>query len=272
MAETLYALTAKDVQLIREMEVIVARLRSQHPQLSDPQKVQGAPDVYVAYPQEASGIPARSDDTPGVAWCDVYVLRDDGTLARIGDAHQHPVYNITTEVISQDYVIIQRTKHGRWVVTPAVEAVKIYELVDNLAPGGSTATARPVLWDPSADGGAGAYTVASGTGDDVEIRDTTEQFWGLIGEWVRCRTIVSDDGPVVEVVEGGAPWYEGALQAQLDYNSTAACHVTIRGATVDLTVTDRFLSSGEHIDNGTRVGITPDVENGRWTVTEAPCP
>jgi hypothetical protein len=269
VAETLYALTAKDLQLLREMEQIVARLRTVGPEGFEPQRVQSAPDVYVAYPQETTGIPARADDTPGIAWCDLYALRDDGTLARIGDANQHPVYNLSTEAIGQDYVLVHRTKHGRWVTAPTASG-SLYELVDNLGPGGGSATAHPVVWDPSAGGGAGAYAADAGT--EVEVRDTTEQFWGLIGEWIHCRSITSDDGPVIEVVEGGAPWYEGTLQAQLNAGSTAACHVTIRGATVDLTVTDRFLGAGEHLDDQTRVGITPDVENGRWTVTEAPCP
>ena len=155
MGETLYALTDDDRRLIREAMAVISRLRGSVVRPEDPPPPQKAPDVYVAYPQEASGIPARSGTTPGVAWCDLYALRDDGTLQRIGDSFTQPVYNLSTEAVDQDYLLVQRTKHGKWVVTPTATLgsglVECCLLEDH--PGkGVVFDVRVGEWDSTADG------------------------------------------------------------------------------------------------------------------------
>jgi len=90
-----------------------------------------APEVYVAYPCTSAGIPAREDgdpytgeaDQPGQALCDIYKIK----VSELGYGYTNiaelieveglrkRVYNITTSVLAQDYLIVHRDKFGRWL-------------------------------------------------------------------------------------------------------------------------------------------------------------
>lgn len=77
-----------------------------------------APEVYVAKPQSAGGIPALSGDTPGSALCDIYRVYDGDLAAVSGFAVK--VYNLSPAVITQDYFTVKRDKYGTWfAATPS---------------------------------------------------------------------------------------------------------------------------------------------------------
>lgn len=142
------------------------------------------------------------------------------------------------------------------------------QLQANLTPGGS-ANAYPVTWDSSNSSGVGDLEVDTST--TISVKDFATQNWGLQYEWLRVQPIGGDNGIVYEVVSHGSPWYEGTLAAQLNQGSSANATVTVRGNSVTVSVTDRFLKTGENIASSSRVGIVPDVRNARFTVTETAC-
>ncbi len=69
-------------------------------------------DVYIAYPN--ASIPALSGATPGTAQCTVYSVLPSGVLQELGK--EYTVYNLHTTSISQQWVAIDRTKFGTWIV------------------------------------------------------------------------------------------------------------------------------------------------------------
>ncbi len=131
----LFFLNESDQALLKGL---IARFRddplfSQHTVPETPQSL--PPEVYVAKPQEATGIPALEPaamDTgtgtgtgpsgyasPGSAWCDIYQIVDDPLvgypeLVQVGI--DHLVYNVSSVDISQDYVVVKRDKFGQWLV------------------------------------------------------------------------------------------------------------------------------------------------------------
>lgn len=75
-----------------------------------------APEVYVAKPQGQGipGITRGSPDRPGVAKCDVYQIKQaTETLVPIG--LNRWVYNLSDQMIVQDWIIVVRDKFGRWL-------------------------------------------------------------------------------------------------------------------------------------------------------------
>ncbi len=146
-----------------------------------------------------------------------------------------------------------------------------FQLDENLDADGE-ADAYTVDWSASANTGAGAYAANDGSGDTiVVVRDTTAQHCGLQYEWVRCRIIGSVNGPVREVMEGGAQWHRGTLAAQLNQGSSANCTVTIRSNSVTVLVYDVMLAADDHLDNGTIVIIFYNLETKHWEVLSAAC-
>ena len=67
------------------------------------------------------------------------------------------------------------------------------------------------------------------------------------------------------------PWYEADLTAALAQGGTATANVTIGASTREITVTDRFLATGDSLASGARVGVQRDFLNQRWTVVQATC-
>lgn len=78
-----------------------------------------APEVYLAKPQSANGIPALSlddPDVPGSDICDFYRVNRDGEIEQIPNL-ERTVYNLTNDPIRQDWFLVTRTKSGKWVAT-----------------------------------------------------------------------------------------------------------------------------------------------------------
>lgn len=75
------------------------------------------PECYVARPQTAGGIAARSGTTPGQAECDIFRIHDVSgtpTLQEI-TGFDKTVYNISADAIDQDYIPVARDKYGKWI-------------------------------------------------------------------------------------------------------------------------------------------------------------
>lgn len=80
-----------------------------------------AADCFVAYPKDSTGIPGLTGDgttgtgntvVPGSALCDIYALQEGG-LDPVG--LEQTVYNLSDSALSQDWIVIHRTRHGSWV-------------------------------------------------------------------------------------------------------------------------------------------------------------
>lgn len=87
-----------------------------------------SPEVYVAYPQEASGIPALTVlpgtgsggyDQPGSATCDVFQLVDDGSTPDLQpvSGFSKTIYNLSTTAVPQDWFLAVRDKFGAWIAS-----------------------------------------------------------------------------------------------------------------------------------------------------------
>ncbi len=96
-----------------------------------------APEVYVAKPQSAGGIPALVGKTPGSDTCDIYKIGTDGDLAAV-TSFEKEVFNLSAEILPQEFIPVERTKYGKWITpkpatsTPAVlrKCVVDYELTE----------------------------------------------------------------------------------------------------------------------------------------------
>lgn len=79
----------------------------------------GAPEIYLAKPQDT--VTAREDGDPvlaGEGTCDVYRITETDTGPEIDQLEglTKDVFNFSTSEISSDeYVVIARTKSGRWI-------------------------------------------------------------------------------------------------------------------------------------------------------------
>jgi len=111
-------------------------------------------DLYIAAPP-VGGIPARSGTTPGRAECQVWKIDKDHANRTLILAHpDEVVYNVSETVITDDYVIISKTKYGRWVVLAGGGAGKKGRvcvkgtLDQDLLPGeGGTMSGLVCLWN-----------------------------------------------------------------------------------------------------------------------------
>ncbi len=84
-----------------------------------------SPETYIAFPQDENGIPALTPatgtapddyDEPGVATCDIYKIVIKGStplLQPIGIDKE--VYNLSGNVIPQDWLAVTRDKFGQWL-------------------------------------------------------------------------------------------------------------------------------------------------------------
>jgi len=104
-----------------------------------------APECYVAKPAYETGIPALTPgteggyDEPGVATCDIFkIITDVGTagpeLQPVDDLDKS-VYNISLQAVSQRWIIVIRTKYGKWVVRPERQIPWIEFVVDEAGTG-----------------------------------------------------------------------------------------------------------------------------------------
>lgn len=140
-----FILNANDKRIISQ---VVREVLSQqgNPQAQNPSGIEfedhQAPEVYIALPPQG-GIPAltrvgTSDspgigDTPGSADCDIYTLDSSGNLQKVGTT-SFAVKNLSKTIVSQDWVIVKRNKHGVWFCEEAAQATfKEGVLLGNLA-------------------------------------------------------------------------------------------------------------------------------------------
>jgi len=147
-------LTNSDVAILRQMVADYLNRSLNQPIRLNPDssyKVgedQQAPDVYVAYPQTSDGIPAllpagtgtgtdvsgSAYDEPGKAECDIYqVITNDTT----GDPELHAVpgfsqivYNLSSAALDQDWLLVSRTKYGKWFAVTAEGGEEIEVVID----------------------------------------------------------------------------------------------------------------------------------------------
>lgn len=126
---TYHVLTDKEVEVLRE---VIKKLNFGGNQVNRaPVRVREflsppAPEAYVARPQDEEGIPALvrggTYDVPGKALCDIFMITEnadgDPEIRPIAE-YAHEVYNITTSVISKDWVQVTRSKDGRWIAVAA---------------------------------------------------------------------------------------------------------------------------------------------------------
>jgi len=130
-------LTEKDGELLRALLAAERkRLRNTPPRLSserssDEGEDHQAPEVYVAFPQEETGIPAleaTDPPRPGHAKCDIYQIRimSDGVTPELIPINEFwkIVYNPFDVPIRQDWIVVVRDKYGKWLVaaTPTSES------------------------------------------------------------------------------------------------------------------------------------------------------
>ncbi len=181
-----------------------------------------APEVYIAKPQTSAGIPKLlpTDDTtgtgtdisgslydePGKAECDIYQILVDGTS---GDPELHViglnllVHNLSSSDIDQDWILVSRTKFGKWIAVPSATAIAgdiEWAKLDGTLNEGSTATASIWRGGPKvadlADSGENVTVGApplmgedTGTGTDVStiasgtwvLIEKIGNYWWVVG-------------------------------------------------------------------------------------------
>lgn len=117
MADNLYALTADQLKIIQELVHKVRSGRINSPLHSnDAESDYMTPEVFVAYPDDANGIPALDQATrkPGKAICSLYLVSEDSngvpSLDDLGS--KLDVYNVSPDAIDQQFVIAIKGKDG----------------------------------------------------------------------------------------------------------------------------------------------------------------
>ena len=107
-----------------------------------------APEVYIAAPEDAAGIPALDnaagtaagtgtvlDDVPGVGYCQVYNIAPNGNSWKIVPVPglRLRVFNLSTSIIGAgpSLILIQRTKFGFWV--PVIGGGDVCATIQQLA-------------------------------------------------------------------------------------------------------------------------------------------
>lgn len=166
-------LDADDIKLLKEMATAFKGGRSNSPsRTSDVTDDPQAPDVYIAYPQETTGIPALQDavgtgtgtapeegDIPGSGLCDIY--RISGTeILDVGLSQT--VYNLSDSDVPQGWLTVIRDKFGDWLLVS-----------------GGGGLAPYIITELNPDVGTGTGTMGTGTGADdllAAIYRTSHQF------------------------------------------------------------------------------------------------
>lgn len=120
-------LSDRDASLIQQMLTWWRSVRVNIPKSGRlPHKFQ-SPDIYVALPP-SGGIPAltlagsspAAGDTPGSATCDIYRINSSGDLEAITGLDK-TVYNFSLAKVQQWWIIVERSKQGKWVtVNPTI--------------------------------------------------------------------------------------------------------------------------------------------------------
>lgn len=144
-------LSDEDITILQE--VILERKNNRNYQRSatesswNSREYHPSPETYVAYPQTSAGIPKLlpsgtgtgtdvsgvTYDEPGKAKCDIYRIIENETtgdpeLRTIGFSEY--VYNLSSADLDQDWILITRTKFGKWVAVTAEGGEEIEVLTD----------------------------------------------------------------------------------------------------------------------------------------------
>lgn len=175
-------LTDNDIQILKELIRDVKRL-GPHPRVEHGQHSFQAPDLYVARTPSSgiSGLDENDlgtaiDDAPGFDDCDIWKIDPDTDLMLQYNepAFTKTIYNISTSAIEGDtWIVVGRTKQGKWVALFPSEGLIRFELKTELLPTeGATATAHPLNWtgadwEPDQDGAL-----------EFEVTSMTGQWWG----------------------------------------------------------------------------------------------
>lgn len=148
MANSLSALSDEDVAILQELINIhkgqLGNTPSRPPteRSWDEAEDHQAPEVYIAKPQTSAGIPklletgtgtgtdvSGSDfDEPGKAECDIYKIVVDSVS---GDPELHPtgltkiVHNLSPSDLDQDWILVIRTKAGKWIALLGGEEITV---------------------------------------------------------------------------------------------------------------------------------------------------
>ncbi len=133
MADELRTFSDKDLEALRTLIKFVqdgkirVPSRSQFDASFAGEEDHQAPECYIAYPQDESGIPALTPgegsdpDIAGEATCDIYRILNNGTGEPevIGiTGFEKQVYNLSSSSIDQDWLTVHRDKFGNWLTTP----------------------------------------------------------------------------------------------------------------------------------------------------------
>lgn len=168
-----------------------------------------APEVYIALPQESTGIPAMTrgigtgsggTDTPGSATCDVYKIVD-GELESTGLSKE--VFNLTDSAIPHDWILILRDKFGRWVVPPVGSAAVRFQITQSgVGTGTGTDDDAAAVYRTSHPSGLYAQQVSAGDvangSDELIYADKVRAVYAT-GDVVWCEKLdgvwqIRDDG------------------------------------------------------------------------------
>lgn len=140
--EPLITLSPNDVRVVKELVEKVRKLPQNNPLLTTQDRPQGSPEVYIAKVPSA-GIPALTlvgeagtaggNDQPGQANCDIYridISVDPPELIGV-DGLNKTVYNVYQNDITEPYVVIARSKFGRWLALPSGAVTEVVYLRNN---------------------------------------------------------------------------------------------------------------------------------------------
>lgn len=163
-------LTSEQVKLLQEVLDAVRGLPVNRPILPfDDDRIPQSPDIYIALPQESSGIPAltsigldpQAGDVPGSAKCDIYKIFD-GELIEVPGLDK-TVHNVSGSTISQDWIKVARDKFGKWLaLTGGGVGSKVIRF-----------TITTVLTNSAAEATVGARSVGDTTDGSVIVHDPT---------------------------------------------------------------------------------------------------
>lgn len=139
-----------------------------------------APETYIAWPPEiginglvrdvADDTGTGVHDEPGFAFCVIYKIVEGELVAVSG--FDKAVWNLAEGTIEQDWVVVTRTKYGKWVAVQAgAPTVRRGKLDEALFPDG---TAQVSVWQFIPD--------LTGTGTPGEDVDTGESI--LAYDWL----------------------------------------------------------------------------------------
>lgn len=155
-----YLLTEDDVRTLRAVLAAVKGRRQNTtgrpgPWEDDPT----SPEMYAAK-TPSGGIPAMAGVTPGSADCEIYRLIPSGAvwvLESMGAADKEVFSLAATEVAGNEWVLVQRDKHGRWWVSGTGST-------SPTGGGGGGSGGCGCCWVAALDGGCLRLTVTAAVG------------------------------------------------------------------------------------------------------------